>query len=113
MEINRNKIEISENTKAIALKAIGDNGRRNWLVLISHVKKSQHDGKQMFIIYRHISFNLTNHETFMNSYNDGRWGNSIGYDFYTPTKEERMFIKNELKKRGFKFIPILNKLIKK
>ena len=86
MELNRTKIEISENTKAIALKAIGRGGTRdNWLILISHVKMSRQDDEEIFTVYRHISFNLSNH----------------------------MFIKNELKKRGFKFIPILNKLIKK
>ena len=114
MELNRNKIEISENTKAIALKAIGHGGTRdNWLILISHVKMSRQDDEEIFTVYRHISFNLSNHETFMSLANNGKWGSTVGYDFYIPTQEERMFIKNELKKRGLKFIPILNKLIKK
>ena len=114
MELNRNKIEISENTKAIALKAIGRGGARdNWLILISHVKMSRHDDEEKFTIYRHISFNLSTHETFTSLTNNGKWGSTVGYDFYTPTQEEYMFIKNELKKRRFKFIPILNKLIRK
>ena len=74
MELNRTKIEISENTKAIALKAIGRGGTRdNWLILISHVKMSRQDDEEIFTVYRHISFNLSNHETFTNLTNNGKF----------------------------------------
>ena len=97
------EIFITENTKGILVFAKAKNSE--WLVLIANVHGN--------CIRRHISYDITS-DTFC--FDNGKikdWGVTRGYSFYKPTLEQKQLIIDKLKENGYKFIPILNKLVKK
>jgi hypothetical protein len=79
-----------------------------WLILIHSVGVRGHT----FTIFSHVSYCLTNGNTFVNTSKPGRWGYANEYDLYEPTKEQRNKILDILKSHKLKFVSILNKMIK-
>lgn len=111
--MERKKIIISELTKGILVYAEHINKLDyNWLILISHVDNKLNIGLN---IYRYISFNYSTQEIFFDylSHKPASWGYAEDYNFYTPTEAQKKFIIDKLAEMGYKFIPILNKLVKK
>ena len=108
---SRKQIILSKASKGILVYARHKAADDNWLILISHVNEVEND----LSIYRHISFNCLTKETFFDylKHKPQSWGRVRNYDFYVPTEKEKKFITNKLADMGYKFIPILNKLVKK
>lgn len=97
------EIIIDKHTKGILVFAKAKDSK--WLILISNVRNGE--------INRHISYDIID-DTFLFDGGEIRcWGNTRGYSFYEPTLEQKQLIINKLKEKGYKFIPILNKLVKK
>jgi len=97
------EIIIDEHTKGILVFAKGNHSE--WLILISNVRNG--------VINRHISYDIIS-DTFL--FDNGKvhdWGITRGYSFYEPTLEQKQLIINKLKEYGYKFIPILNKVVRK
>lgn len=109
--INRKEIKINEGTKGILVycKKEGLSSSLGWLVLIKNVRKDMH----ILRISRYMSYEIAEKRTHFDNGREGSWGAITGYKFYEPTMGEKKFIVNQLAKRGFKFVPILNKLIKR
>lgn len=104
----RKKIQITPTTKPLALYAIGKGSGDKWLILASHIKEHN----SVLKIYRHLSINLTKERVYFDGNEPKCWGNIRYFDFYFASQKDIFKMKNELKKRGYKFIPILNKLEK-
>ena len=78
-----------------------------WLVLIKEVS----NGK---CIERIISYNYELNAWLFSKGEADVWSKTaFFYDFYEPTEEEIKMVVNKLAEYGFKFIPILNQVIKK
>jgi hypothetical protein len=43
----------------------------------------------------------------------GNWGFTNGFKFYLPTEKQKIEFIKKIAKEGYKYIPILNKLVKK
>ena len=110
--INRKEIIISEGTKGILVYCNPKNltPSHEWLVLISYVDKI---AAHSLRIYRYMSYNITLNEIHFDAGYEATWGKGDGYEFYEPTEEEKKFIVSQLTKKGYKFVPILNKVIKR
>lgn len=114
----RQEITLDINSKGILVHAENDFDAHSgsyWLLLISHVKERELvDGTVEIVIYRHASFfNGLNYEWEGASENPENWGGIDGYKFYTVTEEEKNMIKCILKKKGFKYIKGINKLMQR
>lgn len=105
------KIEINRFLKGIIVHAKSTLGNcHDWLILVAYVSI---DAYGQYKIGRHISYDIDG-ERFR--FNEGRvmtWGSLDAYEFYEPSLEQKQIIIRFLKQRGYKFVPILNKLIKK
>ena len=100
-------IYIDKNTRGVLVHAVPKVNvpkKREWLVLIHSIDNSM-------CIRRHISFCPLTKECYIGE-NQGDWGLVHGYDFYEPTEDDFKTIRNIMKKKGYRFIKILNKLEK-
>ena len=59
-----------------------------------------------------MSIDLEQKKVFFDGNAQKCWGSTANFDFYIAEQNEILKIKNELKERGYKCIPILNKLEK-
>ena len=109
--IHRKEININEGTKGILVYCKKEElpSSFGWLVLIKNVRKDGH----ILRISRYISYEKSEKRTHFDNGHEASWGAITGYKFYEPTRDEKKFIVNQLTKRGFKFVPILNKLIRR
>lgn len=109
------EINLGIGTRGIIVHAVPKNGRihSEWLVLISNITNANYRGESVFHIQSYISYDLKFHVTYFNDGSYGNWGYSNDFDFYVPTDEEKEFMIRKLANKGYKFIPILNKLVKK
>ena len=108
----RRKVDIDINTKGIVVFAKGKNGYSDWILLVTKVEdRGSSEGLR---IYGHIFYNI-NEERWYFSEGDEYyvWGHTKHWDFYEPTKEQIQLIVDALKRRGYKYVPLLNKLIRK
>lgn len=110
--IKRKKIKLDLSSKGVLVCA--NTRDKTWLILISEFVYKDDLGGVTITINRHISYDVTEGIIYFEDGLPKRWGSiSLISSFYEPTKEEKKFIAQELAKRGYKFVPILNKLIKK
>ena len=108
------KVEIDINTKGIVVFAKGRGDYDDWLVMVTKVEEVENIGSKNFNVYGHIFYNITNDVWYFSSGDENySWGHINHWDFYEPTKEQKQFIIDALKKRGYKYVPILNKIIYK
>ena len=84
-----------------------DSSHDDWLVLISNVTEKS-DG---LYVKGYIFYNLTTHVWYFDRRGES-WGYTTHFEFYEPTREQKQKISNELARRGFKYVPVLNKLVK-
>lgn len=105
------KINIDTKTKGIILFAKGKGGYDDWLVLVTRVDEL---GSETFRIYGDIFHNITKNQWyFSNGYKNYTWGSTNHWDFFKPTKKQKQIIVDALRERGYKYVPILNKIIYK
>jgi len=105
------KVEIDINTKGIVVFAKGRNVYDDWLVMVTRVDKV---GSGDLKIYGHIFYNISEEKWYFSDGDENyAWGNINHWDFFEPTIEQKQIIIGQLKKMGYKYVPILNKLIKK
>ena len=82
-----------------------------WIFLVASIEDRRNDYGS-FHIRRWVSYDFYekrfNMEANLNSAN---WGYTNGYNVYLATDEEKQIIKDNLKKRGVKYVRALNKLI--
>lgn len=109
--MRRVKVDISTNTRGVIVLAKGKDGRADWLVMVTRVDDV---GSGVLKIYGYIFYNISKKEWYFSDGDENyAWGNIDHWDFFEPTIEQKQIIIGELKKMGYKYVPILNKLIKK
>lgn len=109
MEKNREPITITPRTRGIIVFAESEDYEdEKWVILINRIEED-YDGELRII--RHVSYDLTNKETYSDKNYEGNWGNIERYKFYKATEEQKQIIKNILKKQNKRFIKIINQVI--
>lgn len=105
----RKEIILSKDTRGIVVFAEHEEYEDSkWVILISRIEE---DYKGELKIIRHISYDISNCETYSDENYEGNWGGIKGYKFYKATEEEKQIIKNILKKQNKRFIKIINQVI--
>ena len=101
------KIEITEDLKGVLVHTHNKEFKTEWLVLIDEIK-----GKN---ILRHISYCINTKEWHFDfGASSSIWSYRCQHiEFYKSTDEEKRFVAKKLASFGYKFIPILNKIVKK
>lgn len=103
-------VNININTKGIVVFAKGKSSYDDWILLVTKVQDSPNGLR----IYGHIFYNIGEDKWYFSEGDENyAWGNIKYWDFYEPTKEQIRLIIDALKRRGYKYVPLLNKLIKK
>ena len=107
----REGIAVYEGMKPTMLFAKGSNGYGDWLILTSEVEKIY----ESLHINCFICISVTKgFGVFFNEDGKQGWGDADDcWIFYTPTNEEKQQIVKALTQRGYKFVSVLNKLVKK
>ena len=109
MEKNREPITISPYTRGIIVFAEHEEYEDSkWVILINRIEKN-YDGELKII--RHVSYDISNCETYSDESYEGNWGGIKGYKFYKATEEQKQIIKNILKKQNKRFVKIINQVI--
>jgi len=109
--MRRIKVDISTNTRGVIVLAKGKNGRADWLVMVTRVDDV---GSGVLKIYGHIFYNITEKVWYFSEGDENyAWGNINHWDFFEPTKEQKQKIVDALREKGYKYVPVLNKIIYK
>ena len=106
-------IIISENMKPciVYAKAIGG-GYSDWLVFISKVEKE--DYYPYLHINNFICMRVDKNEIYFHEDGEGGWGHAnLNWIFHIPSKKQKQTLIKEMAKMGYKYISVLNKLVKK
>jgi len=105
------KVNIDTKTKGIILFAKGKENYDDWLVLVTRVDDI---GSRTLKIYGHIFYNIPKKIWYFSGGDENyAWGNINHWEFFEPTKKQKQIIVDALKERGYKYVPILNKIIYK
>jgi hypothetical protein len=109
--MRRVKVDISTNTRGVIVFAKGRSGYADWLVMVTRVDDI---GSGVLKIYGHIFYSITEKVWyFSNGDENYAWGNTSHWDFFEPTKEQKQKIVDALREKGYKYVPVLNKIIYK
>ena len=105
------RVNIDIYTKGVILFAKGNHGYSDWLVLATRVEEID---SEVFRIFGHIFYSIGEDSWyFSNGSEDYAWGRTGHWDFFEPTKEQKQTIVDALREKGYKYVPILNKILKK
>ena len=104
-------VELTPNTKGIIYvkRLIKEELRYDWILLISNISK---EGE----LYRYASYNIDLDMFSLDITGTMFWGyvkNRTDIKFYYATEKEKNMIKEKLKENGYKYIKIINKVIKR
>jgi hypothetical protein len=108
-------IDLNTKNKLVCAEHINNHGGdiHTWVLLISHVEeRTFHDGKKHLVIYRHVSSFYGNSIEHI-SLKPYSWGSIDDFRFYEANDDEKKLIKDIIKRKGFKYIKALNKLVKR
>lgn len=109
--MRRKKVDISTNTRGVIVLAKARSGYADWLVMVTRVDDI---GSGVLKIYGHIFYNISDKEWYFSKGDENyAWGNTSHWDFFEPTKEQKQKIVDALKEKGYKYVPVLNKIIYK
>ena len=109
------EIAIYENMKPciVYAKAIGG-GYSDWLVFISKAEKEN------WTPYSHVRYFIcmtvgkNKDEVYFHEDGEGGWGYAdLNWNFYIPSEKQKQTLIREMAKKGYKYISVLNKLVKK
>ena len=106
-----NKLEITENTKGklVYVESLPPFDNSKWLILISSASK---EGDYHFI-RRYISYRIDTNEWYFTGGISMCWGTSEDCVFFESTDDQKRLVAKKLASLGYKYVHILNKLIKK
>lgn len=94
-------------------KAIGG-GYSDWLVFISKVEKDDYCSSPHIKYFICMVVGKDKHEVYFNEDGEGGWGHAdLNWNFNIPSEEQKKKVIGELTIRGYKYISVLNKLVKK
>ena len=100
-------------TKGIIVYAKSNSGSySDWLVLVSYVTDSLYTPNELRL-YGYVFYDCKRGGWFFYENGPCPWGDTGHWEFYEATNGQKQIIIDELKRRGFKYVPILDKLIKK
>lgn len=109
--MRRIKVDISTSTRGVIVLAKGRSGYGDWLVMVTRVDDV---GSGELRIYGHIFYNISDGRCYFSEGDENyAWGNISDWEFFEPTKEQKQKIVDALKEKGYKYVPILNKILKK
>jgi hypothetical protein len=108
------EIIVYENMKPciVYAKAIVS-GYYDWLVFVSKVEKDDYRSPHIKNFFC-MMIDEYKHQVYFHEDGEGGWGRvNSGWKFYTPTKEQKQTLIKEMAKRGYKYVSVLNRLVKK
>lgn len=109
--MRRIKVDISTSTRGVIVLAKGRSDYGDWLVMVTRVDDV---GSGNLKIYGHIFYNITEKKWYFSEGDENyAWGNINHWDFFEPTKEQKQKIVDALREKGYKYVPVLNKIIYK
>ena len=109
--MRRKKVDISTSTRGVIVLAKGRSDYGDWLVMVTRVDDV---GSGVLKIYGHIFYSITEKVWyFSNGDENYAWGSIGHWEFFEPTKEQKQKIVDALKEKGYKYVPVLNKIIYK
>ena len=95
-------------------------GYENWLVFISNVEDEfdyvhnvYKPHIRCFICFKSNIYLANSFEEYFSEHGEQPWGYTTCYDFYWPTKAQKMRVIKALRRRGYKYVSSLKKLVKK
>ena len=100
--------ELDISTKAVIVHAKHKRQKRNWIILVAGV--SQYSTEYGFHIDRYASYHIEENREYIDILPSG-WGYTYEYDFYEATDKEKQLIMDIIKKKGYKYIRTLNKMV--
>ena len=108
------KINIDKHTKGIIVYAKSNSiDYRDWLVLVSNVTDSMYTPNELRL-YGYVFYQCDGrNKWYFCEHEPKPWGDTGHWEFYEATNEQKQIIIDELKRRGYKYVPILDKLIQK
>ena len=109
------EVNVHEGLKGVILYAKPDYNvetRQDWLILVESIKCEKHFRSNDLHIYRHASYGLRNGVFYCGEI-PGNWGFANGFKFYLPTEKQKIEFIKKIAKEGYKYISVLNKLVKK
>lgn len=105
------KVDISTSTKGVIVFAKGRSGYSDWLVMVTRVDDV---GSGELKIYGHIFYKISVKQWYFSEGDENyAWGSTNHWNFFEPTKEQKQLLVDELRKRGYKYVPVLNKIMHK
>lgn len=110
------EIRISEDLKGVIVFAEPKCGRHfsDWLVLMSTVSlQPKWGGEQDLRIHYFICLDTTYNRVYFSQEGKDPWGFCSDFNFYHPTKEQKMMLTKALAKKGYKYVSSLGKVIRK
>ena len=108
------EVNVHEGLKGVILHAKPEynvEARQDWLILVENVKRESYRSSDLHIS-RHVSYGLKYGDFYCGEI-PGNWGFINGFKFYLPTEKQKIEFIKRIAKEGYKYIPILNKLVKK
>lgn len=109
--MRRKKVDISTSTRGVIVLAKGRGDYGDWLVMVTRVDNV---GSGDLKIYGHIFYSITEKVWYFSDGDENyAWGNINHWDFFEPTIEQKQKIVDALKEKGYKYVPVLNKIIYK
>jgi hypothetical protein len=108
------EVNVHEGLKGVILYAKHEYNtilKQDWLILVNDITRDLPKSSELHIS-RHVSYGLDD-GVFYCSEIPGNWGITNGYKFYLPTEKQKIEFIKKIAKEGYKYIPILNKLVKK
>ena len=108
------EVNVHEGLKGVILYAKPEyevEGRQEWLILVESIKRERYRPNDLHIS-RHASYGLKNGVFYCGEI-PGNWGFTNGFKFYLPTEKQKIEFIKKIAKEGYKYISVLNKLVKK
>ena len=111
------EIIIYENMKPciVYAEAIGG-GYSDWLVFISKAEKEGNCSSLhvKYFICMTLGKDKHKHEVYFHEDGEGGWGHAnLNWIFHIPSEKQKQTLIKEMAKMGYKYISVLNKLVKK
>ena len=112
------EVNVHEGLKGVILYAKPEYDvevKQDWLILVESIKRERYylnNRASDLRIYRHASYGLKDGVFYCGEI-PGNWGFIDGFKFYLPTEKQKIEFIKKIAKEGYKYISILNKLVKK
>lgn len=89
-------------------------GYSDWLVFISKVEKENYCFTLHIKYFICMTVGKDKHEVYFHKDGERGWGYAnLNWKFYIPSEKQKQTLIKELAKKGYKYISVLNRLVKK